>query len=131
MRLWIGIVTAALVLLAVGLAVADRLNLEWLKYATMVAVPFASAMLVVFGKRRRARLANSDSPDSIEAITDTTLRAAVFLDALLLTTLAVLVGAVIPEMPSWALPAALLAGLALDYWIRHAIAKPRSVDADC
>lgn len=123
MRRWILIVTTALILLAAGLGVAARLNSEWLQYATMIVVPFACAMVVVFGKQRRARLTNTNSPDSVEAITDATLRAAVFLDALVFAAVAVLVGALSPDTPSWVLPAVILIGMALDYWIRRAIAK--------
>ena len=127
---WFIIVGGALIVLIAGLALADRFDVEWLRIATMVAVPAGSALLVMWTKTRRARPTRSAAADSVEAAVDRDIRASVFIDALVLLALACLLGVLLPELSPWILPLALLVTLTADYWVRFALSRAQNASVD-
>lgn len=105
-----------------GLALSVQYELEWLRVGSIVAGVVGTAFAVMLAKRRRQRRSRSGARDSLEAVQDLNSRAAAFIDAAVLTALAVAVGALMPGWPAWAVCFSLLVAITGAYWIRRGIA---------
>lgn len=127
MTVWkfLGIVAAGIGLLAAGLAIAYRWELEWLRVAVTPVVTVAVAVAVMVVKRRGQRRDRSMAADSVERAFDERARSGAFVDVLLATAVMVLLGALYPQMPVWLLGVLLLAAAVVDYWIRRVLVERR------
>lgn len=104
-----------------GIALGVQYDLEWLRIGAIVAGVAGVALLVMSTKRRRQTSTRSSAPDSVEAAQDMTSRAGAFVDAAVLTAIAVMVSTLMPTWPSWAICFALLVALTLAYWVRRLV----------
>lgn len=110
---------AAVVVAAVALG--GQYDLDWLRVGAMIAGVAGAAFLVMLTKRRRQARSLSSAPDSVEAAEDVASRAGAFVDAAVLTSVAVMVSVLMPTWPSWAICFALLVALTSAYWVRRLV----------
>lgn len=123
MNLWKWLALEAVVLssLITGVALAIQFDLEWLRVAA-ITVGIGGTAVVMVAKRQRQRSTLSAEPDSVESARDLSARATAYLDVLLITSAALVIGTLRPSIP---LPAALITLLGLyglAYWGRRALA---------
>ncbi|WP_170192008.1 hypothetical protein [Rhodoglobus vestalii] len=116
------IVSSAIFILAVGLALAQRFEVEWLRIAVLVGAPLAVAITISTIKTREKAKSRSMAPGSIEAAVDETARAGSFVDAIITTAAALALSAIVDGIATWGACAALLAIFAISYWVRRLLA---------
>lgn len=118
------------ILVVSGLVLSGLYDLGWLRVLS-VAVGIAGAGIgVMVAKQRRQKRSRSDSPDSVESTRDTRVRAAAFIDGVVLTALAVLLGTLVPQLPTWVVCFGLLIAMAASYWLRWVISLRDPANAD-
>lgn len=123
MTVWKYVLAAVplLAMMIVGLALGDRFDLEWLRIATLVVTPVLAGTGVMIIKTRNQRHSRSMEPGSVEREADVRARADAFVDALVLTAVALALSTIFPHITNWVLPLALLSGFAVSYWLRRAL----------
>ncbi|WP_206448326.1 hypothetical protein [Agrococcus sp. KRD186] len=121
LRTWITIVAIAILVLASGLAIADQLELEWLRLAVLVAAPAAAGIAVLVTKNRKARTDRSMELGSVERAMDVEARAGAFKDSAVAAAAALLLGALVPDLPAWVIGLAVLVAIAVSYWVRRVL----------
>ncbi|MGA7205272.1 MAG: hypothetical protein WBX27_11645 [Specibacter sp.] len=120
-RHWIAIVLSSVFLLIAGLGVAERLELEWLRVVVMAVCVAGAPLAVMVFKKRDQKRSRSSEPDSMESKIDESVRAASFVDALVITSVATAISAMLPWVQPWILGFALLAAYGISYWLRSAL----------
>lgn len=112
---YLALLAGGLAVMAVGLGVAYRYEVEWLRVLALtvpVALVGSGAMLI---KRRQQRAERTDEPDSVEREQDLRARAGAYVFALAAAAVALAVGVVAPEVASWIILLGLLAVLVIGY----------------
>lgn len=123
MTVWkfLGIVTAGVGLLAMGLAVAYQWSLEWLRVVTPAVVIPGVAVAVMLVKRRGQRQSRSMEADSVERARDGRARAAAFVDVVVAAAVGVAVGVLFPQLAGWVVALMMLVVAVGSYVVRRAV----------
>lgn len=106
-----------------ALALAEHFGIEWMRVAALIVGIGGTGALVMAAKQRRQGQTRSAEPDSVEAVQDTSARAGAYLDALVLTAVAIVVVSLWPTLPPVVVLVALLALFGLVYWLRRAFSS--------
>lgn len=114
---YLTVLAGGIVVLVVGLSLAYRYELEWLRIAAMtvpIVIVGTGAMLV---KRRDQRRNRTDQADSLEHQLDLQARAGAYVLAIVATALAVVVAVAAPAVASWVILLGLFAVILVGYGV--------------
>lgn len=130
MRVKVLMTALGVVIVLAGLLLSEIYDLGWLRVLS-IGVGVASAGIgAMVAKTRRQKRLRSDSPDSVEAVRDVQVRASAFIDGVVLTAVAVLLGALLPQLPAWLVCFCLLMAFAGSYWLRWVFSLRDPTNAD-
>ncbi|MFB7252499.1 hypothetical protein [Microbacterium sp. NPDC056234] len=114
------VMAVTLSMLVAGLTLAYQLDLEWLRIVSLVVPMLLGCTAVMVIKTRAQRQSRSMAEGSVEREIDVRARAGAFVDAIVLAVVALAASAAFPQVANWIILFALLAAIAVAYWVRWA-----------